>query len=223
MTQVITIAKVKKVQKEVEELRCKYLNSKVKSVHRIGILFQVEPKTIQSDWNKYEQLLQEFYVAVEISKKSWETRIQAMTAHHNNNTVAEVVVTEVIKEVANKYEGYVPASGNVCVGDTIIFEQAIFSGSYKNAKFVKNIEICGTVINDSYGADKQQHTFTIKVISCSDNSIEVGSKIMRKGRNVYKNCMRKLWENETQRDAVLEEKHNRGDIARMARMERRGY
>lgn len=45
-----------------------------------------------------------------------------------------------------------------------------------------------------------------------------------KGRNIYKDCKRKLWDDELKRDEVRNEKHERGSNARKLKIERRqGY
>lgn len=47
-------------------------------------------------------------------------------------------------------------------------------------------------------------------------------KILIKGRNLYKNGVwRKKWDNEEERKIVLDEKHERGTIARLERTKRR--
>lgn len=51
-----------------------------------------------------------------------------------------------------------------------------------------------------------------------------GRKTRRKGRNIYRNgTMRLVWENETERNKVADEKHGRGNIARTERDKRRLY
>lgn len=83
--------------------------------------------------------------------------------------------------------------------------------------------ITGHVVADSYGPDKQQHTFTILVTSCEGyGGLKAGDRIMRKGRNVYRNdCYRREWADEATRQSIAEEKHQRGDRARQARDARR--
>jgi len=105
------------------------------------------------------------------------------------------------------------ATGDCVVGDEVSFERAKFSGSWRKPKFSGFELIQGKIIKDSYGADKQQHTFTIELGD--------GSKILIKGRNLYSNgTYRKAWEDESQRHEVLDEKHARGDFARAARADR---
>ncbi|ULJ61619.1 hypothetical protein [Wielerella bovis] len=73
--------------------------------------------------------------------------------------------------------------------------------------------ITGRIIRESYGKKKQQHTFTIE--------LENGELKLIKGRNLYRNGVwRKEWEDEDAREVVLEEKHERGKLARAAREER---
>ena len=104
----------------------------------------------------------------------------------------------------------VNCTGDVCVGDQVRFERACFVGSYRKPKFSHHELITGLVVADSYGVDKQQHTFTL----VQDD----GSKTMIKGRNLYANGVwRKLWPDESARHSALEEKHRRGDIARAYR------
>jgi hypothetical protein len=104
----------------------------------------------------------------------------------------------------------IEATGDVVRGDEIAFERATFTGSYRRPKFAGNELVVGTVVSDSYGAAKQQHTFTIE--------LENGQKIHIKGRNVYRNGVwRKPWRDESKRDEVADEKHRRGDKARAER------
>ena len=122
------------------------------------------------------------------------------------------------KMLVDLYEPYldeypIDCTGDVCVGDEIVFAEASFTGSYRKPKFSHYEMVIGTVVNDSYGAAKQQHTFTIEK--------ENGSKTCRKGRNVYRILTLRKERDAAERDAVLEEKHARGDAARSAREVRR--
>lgn len=102
------------------------------------------------------------------------------------------------------------AQGDAVVGDVVQFERAKFSGSYRNAKFVGMESITGTITRESYGADRQQHTFTIL--------LDDGSTLRIKGRNLYKeSLMRKPWADESAREKVAAEKHARGNEARRLR------
>lgn len=107
-------------------------------------------------------------------------------------------------------------TGDVVLGDEVSFERAVFSGSYPRSKFSHFELVQGKVINDSYGRDKQQHTFTIELLN--------GEKTTIKGRNLYANgTYRKLWANETLRGQAAEEKHVRGAAARAAKEHRLNY
>lgn len=101
----------------------------------------------------------------------------------------------------------VNCTGDAVTGDEVCFEKAVFSGYFKSAKFSHFELIKGKIINDSYGADKQQHTFTIELLD--------GSKMKIKGRNLYRNgTFRKPWSSEGARQLNLDEKHKRGAQAR---------
>lgn len=92
-------------------------------------------------------------------------------------------------------------TGDACIGDEVAFERATFSG-------FKLVE--GVVIADSYGEEKQRHTFILE--------LKNGSILIIKASDLYRNRVyRKPWENESRRDAVLFEKHRRGNAAREAR------
>ena len=105
-------------------------------------------------------------------------------------------------------------TGDACQGDHVAFERAIFTGSFRNAKFAGFEMIRGEIVADSYGGAKQQHTFTIR--------LENGETLRIKGRNLYANTTwRKPWPDEVARRAVLVAKHKRGDAARAQRETRR--
>jgi len=106
-------------------------------------------------------------------------------------------------------------TGDVVCGDRVAFERARFTGSFRRAKFAGFEVVIGEIIADSYGADRQQHTFTLLLTD--------GSKIKIKGRNLYANgTWRRAWVNEEDRRAAATEKHARGDAARADRAERKG-
>ena len=119
----------------------------------------------------------------------------------------------------NKKEYSIDATGDCCQGDEVQFEKAVFTGTYPKARFSHNETITGTIIKDSYGEAKQQHTFTIELTD--------GNKMKIKGRNLYRNGVkRKPWINEEDRKVSLEEKHTRGTEARAkayTRKQLRGY
>lgn len=123
----------------------------------------------------------------------------------------------------NAAEFTIDATGDACVGDEILFSEAVFSGSYRNAKYLGDRRIAARIVKDSYGADKQQHTFSLVVIASDGvEPLAAGATTRRKGRNVYRNrTMRKRWADEVSRKAALDDKHARGSAARSARDARR--
>lgn len=94
----------------------------------------------------------------------------------------------------------------------IEFTEAVFTGNYPNAKFSHDRTIVGLILKESYGAKTAQHTFTILVESSDDNSISIGDKIRRKGRNVYPKC--KVLEYPLDHSELAEDKHERAKTAK---------
>ena len=115
-------------------------------------------------------------------------------------------------------------TGDVCQGDEILFTEAVFGAySRRGAAFLGTRRIAAIVIKDSYGAAKQQHTFTLKVLGSDGyNPIRRGTVIRRKGRNVYKNGTMRRVRDEAERAESLDDKHERGAQARAARAFRTG-
>ncbi|MFA5937643.1 MAG: hypothetical protein WC822_07250 [Candidatus Paceibacterota bacterium] len=111
-------------------------------------------------------------------------------------------------EVAAKTAGYtIECTGDAAQGDEVFFHRATFSGSFRNPKFSGMETVAGKIVNDSYGASKAQHSFTVEKID--------GEKIIIKARNAYRNGLwRKPWTDESARIVALEEKHERGGAAR---------
>ena len=116
------------------------------------------------------------------------------------------------------------ATGDVVAGDVIRFREAVFKGSFRSPKFVGERTITARVEKESYGADKQQHTFSLRVISSDGiDPLKAGERTRRKGRNIYRNGTERLvWRDEEARRAVADEKHRRGDAARQVRRWRIG-
>ena len=109
---------------------------------------------------------------------------------------------------------FIDCTGDATKGDHVTFQKAIFTGSFKRPKFSHFEIVFGEIIKDSYGAEKQQHTFTLLLSN--------GQQMRIKGRNLYKNGLfRKPWSQEEKRALSLNEKHTRGDIARKDREERK--
>jgi len=124
-------------------------------------------------------------------------------------------------EETDKYS--IDCTGDVVVGDTIEFTEAVFGGSFRSPKYLGDRTIEANVIKDSYGDKKQQHTFSLVVISSTGiQPIASGKRTTRKGRNIYKNgTLRAEWTNEAERLDAADEKHSRGDFHRAAREDRK--
>ncbi|XP_074559113.1 uncharacterized protein LOC141815048 isoform X3 [Curcuma longa] len=93
---------------------------------------------------------------------------------------------------------------------------------YPQSSFVINCtgDVCkGLVVKESYGAVKQQHTFTVEVLwSRGKNALPPMFPLLVKGRNLYRlKTFRQPWSNERERSEVLAEKHQRGAVARHIR------
>ena len=113
----------------------------------------------------------------------------------------------------------ITCTGDVVAGDVIRFTEGVFGGSRDRPKKVGDRTIVARVLRESYGADKQQHTFSIEVIESSGHQpLKPGALTTRKGRNIYRNgTQRKPWPEEADRTAALDEKHTRGAAARKQR------
>jgi len=110
--------------------------------------------------------------------------------------------------------------GDVCRGDAVLFKQKVYEKSGKrHAKCIGKRIVAGKVVKESYGKQKQQHTFTIQVFwSKGAGKLPPLHLLLVKGRNLYRMMtFRQPWANEVERLKVLEEKHNRGDDARRVR------
>ncbi|GAX83917.1 hypothetical protein CEUSTIGMA_g11341.t1 [Chlamydomonas eustigma] len=116
----------------------------------------------------------------------------------------------------------IPCKGDVCKGDEVLFVQEVFDDfkpQSRKGEHIGHRQVAGRIINESYGALKQQHTFTIEVLwSAGTQPKQPLSTMLIKGRNLYKlSVRRRSWQNESLRLAVLNEKHERGQEARMLR------
>ncbi|XP_071711010.1 uncharacterized protein, partial [Rutidosis leptorrhynchoides] len=114
--------------------------------------------------------------------------------------------------------------GDACTGDVVMFEQNVYE-MFNIASRSASGPPCGTrvvagrIVKESYGAAKQQHTFTIEVLwSKGVKPLPPLHPLLIKGRNLYRlKTMRQRWEDESQREKILSEKHCRGNAARTSR------
>ncbi|RDX80620.1 Zinc finger CCCH domain-containing protein 62, partial [Mucuna pruriens] len=114
------------------------------------------------------------------------------------------------------------SSGDVCMGDVVLFRQKVyekFDKMTQRGKHLGNRTVAGRVVKESYGAAKQQHTFTVEVLwSSGVRKLPPLSPLLVKGRNLYKQkTYRQRWKDEADRIEVLGEKHKRGAAARSKR------
>lgn len=121
--------------------------------------------------------------------------------------------------------------GDACMGDVVMFKQNVYerfsvvSRSASGPPYGSRM-IAGRIVKESYGASKQQHTFTIEVLwSKGVKALPPLYPLLIKGRNLYRmKTLRQRWKDEGEREKVLMEKHSRGYIARSdreARIERK--
>jgi hypothetical protein len=64
-----------------------------------------------------------------------------------------------------------------------------FSGTWKKPKFSHYNYYLVEVLRHSYGVDKGQHTFTVKVLKSFDSDKFQGDEFRIKGRNLYSNLL----------------------------------
>ncbi|KAJ7944404.1 zinc finger CCCH domain-containing protein 62-like [Quillaja saponaria] len=113
-------------------------------------------------------------------------------------------------------------TGDVCKGDTLLFRQKVYEKFDKVTRYGRLLgkrAVAGRVVKESYGAAKQQHTFTIEVIwSSGVKKLPPLFPLLVKGRNLYRlKTFRQVWKDEAERVKVLTEKHERGAAARLVR------
>ncbi|XP_022715326.1 uncharacterized protein LOC111274723 isoform X2 [Durio zibethinus] len=114
--------------------------------------------------------------------------------------------------------------GDACTGDVVMFEQNVYE-TFNIASRSACGPPCGTriiagrIVKESYGAAKQQHTFTIEVLwSRGKKPLPPLYPLLIKGRNLYRlKTLRQRWEDEGERQKVLMDKHSRGSLARSNR------
>ena len=127
---------------------------------------------------------------------------------------------------------WLDCTGDAVAGDTVWWEEAVWPAykprSRKSPQPIGHRVIVAHIVRDSYGDRKQQHTFSLQVLwSVGTDRPDKGSIIKRKGRNLYRNGLKRLpWSDEAdypsdKRIAAQEEKHRRGDAARNDRSARR--
>ncbi|XP_022971663.1 zinc finger CCCH domain-containing protein 62 isoform X2 [Cucurbita maxima] len=84
----------------------------------------------------------------------------------------------------------VNCTGDVCRGDTVLFTQKVYAKFDKVTRrggLIGKRTVAGRVVKESYGASKQQHTFTVEVLwSRGVRKLPPLYPLLVKGRNLYK-------------------------------------
>lgn len=125
-----------------------------------------------------------------------------------------------IKEYFSR-RGTDDARGDICEGDVLWFARDEFEGSFRKPKFVGTFLYRVKVLRESYGSDKQQHTFTLAMMKSSTSKTCENETFRIKGRNLYKHFCMVENINRSDREMHLSDKHDRGASARAARDERK--
>ena len=73
---------------------------------------------------------------------------------------------------------------NIVRGTELTVTEPMFTGSYRNAKYAGDRQWQGVVVADKYG-DQGKHWFTVQVTNSNHESIKVGGKVRRQGKNLY--------------------------------------
>lgn len=105
--------------------------------------------------------------------------------------------------------------GDVCTGDIVLFSQKVFEkydlASRGGAQTpIGKRTIAGRIVKDSYGAAKQQHTFTVEILwSTGVKPLPPLYPLLIKGRNLYRmqtyrQKEQKFWQRSMQEGLKLE-------------------
>lgn len=150
--------------------------------------------------------------------KNAEAIYSKMLSAANNHDMADVNfhsgTMSCLAAISRSYK--FNCTGDCCVGDKIVFIEAVWEkiSINKFGKLANRITdfnlIEAEIIKDSYGEAKQQHTFTLK---------SGKNTFLKKGRVLYRyGVWRKEWKVPSLREQALAEKHARGDEARDERL-----
>ena len=58
---------------------------------------------------------------------------------------------------------WIDCTGDACQGDLVRWTEIVWGGGYRNPTQLGERQVVAFIEKDSYGAKKQQHTFTLKV------------------------------------------------------------
>ncbi|XP_016485609.1 uncharacterized protein LOC107806010 [Nicotiana tabacum] len=189
------------------------------------------PELDEKDQKSYETV-QKIIKAGQIKKFKVEQCKIYLRKHGLRLTGSKDVLIQRIKEHTDIVDGrgekkYPPSSfvlnckGDACTGDVVMFEQNVYE-MFSIASRSATGPPCGTrivagrIVKESYGAKKQQHTFTVEVLwSKGEKPLPPLHPLLIKGRNLYRlKTLRQKWDDEAERQEILSEKHARGSVAR---------
>ncbi|XP_059299552.1 zinc finger CCCH domain-containing protein 62-like [Lycium ferocissimum] len=195
---------------------------------------KIVPELDEKDQKSYETV-QKIIKAGQIEKLKVEQCKVYLRKHGLRLTGSKDTLIQRIKEHTDIVDGrgeekYPPSSfvlnckGDACTGDVVTFEQNVYE-MFNIASRSATGPPCGTrivagrIVKESYGAKKQQHTFTVEVLwSKGEKPLPPLHPLLIKGRNLYRlKTYRQKWDNEAERQKILSEKHARGFVARSNR------
>ncbi|XP_015077910.1 zinc finger CCCH domain-containing protein 62-like isoform X1 [Solanum pennellii] len=194
----------------------------------------IVPELDEKDKKSYETV-QKIIKAGQIEKLKVEQCKVYLRKHGLRLTGTKDTLIQRIKEHTDILDGrgeekYPPSSfvlnckGDACTGDVVMFEQNVYE-MFSIASRSATGPPCGTrivagrIVKESYGAKKQQHTFTVEVLwSKGEKPLPPLHPLLIKGRNLYRlKTLRQKWDDEAERQKILSEKHARGSVARSSR------
>ncbi|PIN09557.1 DNA helicase [Handroanthus impetiginosus] len=205
-----------------------------KEEQELDVIEMVVPELEEKDKKSYETI-QKIIEAGQVEKLKVEECKIYLRKHGLRLSGKKETLIQRIKEHIDISNGggekKYPASsfvfnckGDACMGDVVMFEQNVYE-VFNVASRSANGPPCGTrvvaglIVKESYGAAKQQHTFTIEVLwSKGKKPLPPLHQLLIKGRNLYRlKTMRQKWDDEGERQKILSEKHARGGVARLNR------
>ncbi|GAB2222202.1 hypothetical protein Droror1_Dr00013407 [Drosera rotundifolia] len=228
-------ALVERTQRKLSNLSIgRNKTSKPRDLEEIGVgnneQEQEGKKTGDAEKADISELIRKMIDAGQVEKLKVDHCKMYLKEHRLRRTGKKDVLIQRIKEhqeiLNGKGEEKYPPSGFVinckgdaCTGDVVMFEQTVYEGSRRFGPPCGKRTVAGRIVKESYGAAKQQHTFTIEVLwSKGDKPLPPLQPLLIKGRNLYRlKTMRMKWDDGAARQKILQEKHNRGQVARSDR------
>ncbi|KAK8930975.1 Zinc finger CCCH domain-containing protein 62 [Platanthera zijinensis] len=221
--------------KKPRSRKCKVVDENLESESEIDAVESEIPKLDEKDEKSFEKVEDLIKAGGDLGKLKVDQCKLYLRKYGLRLTGKKSVLVSRIQEHRDIIDGrgekkYPPESfllnckGDACLGDVVMFEQNVYE-MFSIASRSATGPSCGTrtvagrIVKESYGAAKQQHTFTIEVLwSKGVKPWPPLHPLLIKGRNLYRiKTMRQMWDNEPERFKVLQEKHDRGFCARSSR------